>query len=125
MFLLFIDLLYKAVFCNHTEYVRNNIQNISDINAQYSGFPLIAWASVYDRGEILELLLKTDADVNRRGKYCQTALHIAAALGNVEVVKILLANGADANMKDEEGKTAADRALEKGREIIVNLINQC
>jgi len=50
-----------------------------------------------DVHEILELLVSHDADANQRGINDYTALHYAAAQGDLEAVNLLLENGADPN----------------------------
>jgi len=44
-----------------------------------------------------------------------TALHFAVDANNIEVAKLLLANGADVAIRDVQGRTAMERATEKGR----------
>ena len=50
-----------------------------------------------DSHELLELLLEAGADPNQHGINDYTALHLAAARGDLRAVEILLAHGADPN----------------------------
>lgn len=52
-----------------------------------------------------------------------TALMAAASAGHIEVVKFLIKSGANANLKDANGRTALDRAKQKGATDIVTLLN--
>ena len=66
---------------------------------------------------IVDLLLKTGANVNIRDTYGHTPL-IRAAANRIsefyvsEIIKILLKAGANAKMRDREGKRAIDHARE-------------
>lgn len=51
-----------------------------------------------------------------------TALHVAAAGGNAEVVELLLANGADIEAKDTLGRNALSRSVEAGLIDMVRLL---
>ncbi|KAL9119071.1 MAG: hypothetical protein Q9187_004372 [Circinaria calcarea] len=52
----------------------------------------------------------------------QTALHIAALQGNVEIAKYLIDNGTPINAQDEKGYTALTQACEQGYEGIFQLL---
>jgi ankyrin repeat protein len=55
--------------------------------------------------EVVKILLAAKADPNIEGEYGDTALHVAAGIGNIEAVKLLLAAGANINDTDKIGKT--------------------
>lgn len=64
------------------------------------------------------------SDINRKNIGGATALHIAARLGNYEIVKILLENSANVNMTDNEGWTSLMRAsLAANPDVIQLLLN--
>ena len=54
---------------------------------------------------VAELLLNNGADVNAKGDYGYTPLHLAAEEGAKGVVELLLARGADVNAKTDSGMT--------------------
>jgi uncharacterized protein len=56
------------------------------------------------------LVEELHADVNARDHEGNTALHNAAARGDVEMIKYLIAKGADVKAVTREGKTTADMA---------------
>ena len=59
--------------------------------------------------EIVDLLVKSKADINARDMDGFTPLHLAAMYGNIQVVKKLVETNADVNLK-VDGKDAADLA---------------
>jgi ankyrin repeat protein len=56
------------------------------------------------------LIEEVGADVNARDHEGNTALHNAAARGDVEMIKYLVSKGADVKAVNREGKTTADMA---------------
>jgi ankyrin repeat protein len=60
--------------------------------------------------EVLKLLLKYEADVNRRDGKGFTALMEASYRGHTEVVQFLLQHGSDARLTNCDGKTAISLA---------------
>jgi ankyrin repeat protein len=64
---------------------------------------------------IAGLLLRAGADVHSHQCWGGTALHLAAARGNIRLSKLLLKFGADANSQmDQEGRTPLHRAVALG-----------
>ena len=63
-------------------------------------------ASKHDkRSELIELLLRNNADVNAKDSYGNTALINSSYYGS-DVVELLLEKGADVNARNKAGKTA-------------------
>ena len=62
------------------------------------------------RMEIVSLLIKKGAEVNASGSTGSTALHKAAAAGDLDLVRLLLENGADPMRQDDAGNTPLDFA---------------
>jgi len=69
----------------------------------------------------LRALLAQGVDINSTNKANQTALMLAAAFKQTEIVKFLLTAGANVNCHDELGLTAADWAQQQAE--IIQLIN--
>jgi ankyrin repeat protein len=61
-------------------------------------------------GELVWILIASDADVSARQQQGWTPLHSAAANGDVESVKALLAAGADPDQPNDDGVTARELA---------------
>ena len=62
----------------------------------------------------MKLLLERGADPNLRQQMGYSALHATAVNGDRATTEILLAHGADAQAKNDDGKTPADLAAERG-----------
>lgn len=83
---------------------------------------------------MVKFLIGKGADVNVVGfEYCVsnskadeagTALHFAVDGNSTEVAKILLENGADVAIRDVEGRTALERAIEKGMDDIRRYLDE-
>src|SRR5690349_23953607 len=69
----------------------------------------------------LRALLAQGVDINSTNRANQTALMLAAAFKQTEIVKFLLTAGANVNCHDELGLTAADWAQQQAE--IIQLIN--
>ena len=78
--------------------------NIEDWRGHYR--PLNRAAKLGRIDCIKKLLAAPGVEINAKNSSHQTALHLAAVNGNVEIVKALLDNGVDVNTKDEDGNTA-------------------
>jgi ankyrin repeat protein len=68
--------------------------------------------------------LEKGAYIEARVDYGRTALHLAAATGQTQIVQLLLAENVDANVKARDGRTALYLAARSGYEGVVRqLIN--
>ena len=67
-------------------------------------------------------ILLQSIDVNQPGNQSETALHLAAEQGNVEVVKILLAHQANVHAKNIQGRTPLHLAAYDGKPEIIQLL---
>lgn len=100
-------------------YLLQNGANLSLVDK--NTFTPLMLSAMWGHPRALEVLIKHKAPldcVDR--KYHMTALMWAAS--NTACVKLLLNHGADLSLKDVKGRTARDRAVEKFRHEIVELI---
>ena len=72
-------------------------------------YPLLIAAKEGDK-DIVELLLNGGAEINIKGLFEETALHLSARNGHKDVVKLLITKGAEMNLKDSYTFTALDYA---------------
>jgi ankyrin repeat protein len=72
-------------------------------------YPLLMAVKKGHKG-IVELLLNEGAEINTRGDFEETALHLAARAGHKEVVQLLISEGAIINLKDSYLSTPVDYA---------------
>ncbi|KAI9827577.1 MAG: hypothetical protein M1832_004927 [Thelocarpon impressellum] len=76
--------------------------------------PLMIAASLKDGDELLELLLRKEADVNAQNFAGQTALHFAASKNNLPTARKLIAAKASARLRDKRGQLPLHRAAAVG-----------
>jgi len=74
--------------------------------------------------DVIKLLLKAGANVNKADKYGNAPLYKAASTGQLEVVKLLIDNGADVNKANDNGNTPLYIAAEKGQLEVMKLANR-
>lgn len=91
----------------------------ADLNASVDGLDLIAKAASKSSPEIISLIIKSGADINRKGYNGLTPLMVAIENGNNGAAWLFIQSGADLNVGDVYGITALMRALEKGNIDIV------
>jgi len=64
-------------------------------DADLAGMSVLIWAAMFEREDIVNLLLNAGADVNHRLANGLTALHFAAVRGSTQIVKQLVSKRAD------------------------------
>jgi ankyrin repeat protein len=93
---------------------------------QYTnGWTPLHFAAMGGKSATAAILLNHGAKINavdQRGKH--TALHLAAWVGNADLVTLLLARKADRDAKDEMNRTPLDLAREKGHLAAIKLLGQ-
>lgn len=110
-----------------------------DMEGQVTPLHLAAWAG---QVRLIETLLKVGthidapiqiggkatldrvARVSRKIQAGGTALHLAAGLGQAEVVQLLIDNGAQVTLKSQDGRTAQEWAEERGHVDVSRLLAQ-
>jgi hypothetical protein len=117
--------LAMAAYNGHDDIVKLLIKKKAKVDSRdrLGNTPLIHAASG-PYPTTVEILLDAGAEINAvdAGEHF-TALMMAAAEGNIEVVKVLLAKGADKTLLDVDGESAADFARSKGHAKIAELLS--
>lgn len=78
---------------------------------QRSGFTPLHWAAEYGRVEVVDLLLRSGADINATENHGETPLQIAVRGDQFHVIKLLIEGGADMNVAGVYGPSAYDLSL--------------
>jgi ankyrin repeat protein len=107
-----INCLMIAILNNHDNLVELIIKShaLSLDTQDISGDTALIKASMLNKTNIVNLLLKHGADINIRGNYGQTALIKATIRNKTNTVRLLLRNGADKNIIDSRGYKALNYA---------------
>ncbi|HIA75752.1 MAG TPA: ankyrin repeat domain-containing protein [Dehalococcoidia bacterium] len=124
--------LHCAARRGHKEIAELLIDNDTEVNAkdEYGQTPLshAAWEG---HTEVVELLIAKGADVNANTASDYTPLHGAALaahpadlVAHKEVIELLIVAGADVNAKDEDGRTPLDKAIERNRNELADLLRK-
>lgn len=87
-------------------------QNLANAVDSLGNLPL-HYAVQNNLAKSVSALLLNTANINTKNKEGKTALHIAAEIGNPEIINKLFFKGADPFVKDTNGKTPLDIIMEK------------
>ncbi|KAM8803158.1 M-phase phosphoprotein 8 isoform 2-T2 [Rhynchonycteris naso] len=90
-----------------------------------SGMTLVMLAAAGGQDDLLRLLIRKGARVNRRQRNGTTALIHAAEKNFLTTVAILLEAGAFVNVQQSSGETALMKACKRGNSDIVRLVIEC
>lgn len=112
----------EAVYRGKINDVKTFLEKGADIEyTKYGKTALMMISEVGDK-EILQLLLRKGADVNKEGSESYTSLMCASKEGHKEIVEILLKKGADIDAKNTYGQTSLMWAASKGHVKVVELL---
>ena len=119
--------LMSAVSRGHWAVAKALLEGGADVNAEANeGTPLVfaGGGGRYDGGqlEVVELLLKNDANVNGSGKDGWTPLMRASRHNCPDVIAVLLKNGANIDAQNKKGETALILAASSGHAKVVDLL---
>jgi len=100
--------IHTAVVTGNLEAVQQHIDAGTDLNKKdpYGGSSPLISAALFDKPEMVKLLIAAGADLNFQNKEGSTALITAAFFGRPHIVKMLLDSGADRTIKNKYGATA-------------------
>lgn len=116
--------LSLAAVKGHVEVVRVLLAGGADPNIRdtYGWTPLMRAADRRRAGVVRLLLEVGDIDTTIRQEAGSTALHIAAAVGDVEIVRMLVTHGADRSARDSYDNTPAAVARSAGHPEIAKFL---
>lgn len=117
-----------AVFFGHAETVDALLAAGADVNLtsrESMKMPPLGSAMAVERNDIARTLIEHGANVNGKATNDLTALHTAAARGNLESAKLLLEHGADVNAASTDGKTPLSYAEERNHPEMVEFLKSC
>ncbi len=103
--------LMIAVQKNYHQIIKKLIQHGALSNKQDAS---LAIAAGKNNLELVDLLIKADANLNAQNRFGNTALLIAVERGYDSILEALLKAGADVNIKNSDGITALMIAAKKG-----------
>lgn len=88
------------------------------------GWPMLMIAASQGDKPMVELLLRSGADVNDKNYSNEVALHYAALHGHKEIVQLLVDHKADVNVKNDADATPLAAATSAGKPDIIALLKQ-
>lgn len=96
---------------------------LSVVNWDDCGLRPLHIAACEARADVVDLLLaKEDVDVDAPDDDDDTALHLAAAVGHLDIVQRLLQGGASVDVRNKKNKTAAERAKENHHDVVATTL---
>jgi len=114
-----------AAFFGHAKTIDALLAAGADVNLpsrESMKMPPLGSAMAVERNDIARTLIEHGANVNGKAASDLTALHTAAARGNIESAKLLLDHGADINATSTDGKTPLDYAQERNHPEMVEFL---
>jgi ankyrin repeat protein len=96
-------------------------QGLSAESRDSDDTPILGWAAVSGKTEVVQLLLDKGANINTVGSL-GAPLHMAGEVGDLTMVKYLVGKGADYNIKDRAGNTPLLWAAYRGHGDVVKAL---
>lgn len=100
--------IHTAVLSENMDAVKQHIAAGSNLNEKdpFGGSSPLITAALFDKKEMVKVLLDAGVDINFQNNDGSTALHVAAFFCRPEIVKLLLDKGADKTIQNRFGATA-------------------
>lgn len=114
--------LILACYRSNIEVAKFLIDNVKDVNYKSEEGTALAGLAVKYNKELVEYLLKKNADPNIADSTGATPLFWAVKFGNKELVELLLKYKADQSIKDSQGMTPFEYALQTNNKDLINLL---
>jgi ankyrin repeat protein len=118
--------IHEAATLGETEKVKQLLSEKPELlnSPSADGFTLLGLATFFGHLDIVQELLKKDADPNlpSNNQFKVTPLHPACATSNLEIAILLIQNGADVNAKQMQHVTPLHSAAQKGQPNLISLL---
>ncbi|MCD1115988.1 ankyrin repeat domain-containing protein [Chryseobacterium turcicum] len=114
--------LILACYRSNIEVAKFLIDNVRDVNYKSEEGTALAGLAVKYNKDLVEYLLKKNADPNIADSTGATPLFWAVKFGNKELVELLLKYKADQSIKDSQGMTPFEYALQTNNKDLINLL---
>jgi len=116
--------LEQAISRAHADTIKSLIAQVVDINARsIRGHAPIHLATAKGNGDVVQLLLENEAEVNVVGTNSGcNPLHYAVSLGHVDLCELLIRYGADTDAKTSKLETPLHLAIARGHAEVVALL---
>lgn len=123
--------LHCAIRSKHPDVVKYLLEKKANINVlNKDGYSPLTYSLVFisdieDRRRIFDLLIKSGANVNLKGKECDSPLIVACRSAvDLPVIKKLLELGADLDSKSIDGLSPLEICIANGKHEIVKLLGE-
>ena len=103
--------LYYACNYGNMEAARIAIRNGADVDFESDCYTCLGLAGRCNSLKIMELLLRSGANVNKQDELSTTPIYDAVMSGNECAIALLVYYGADLSKKDRNNRTAYDFAI--------------
>ncbi|AZA78066.1 ankyrin repeat domain-containing protein [Chryseobacterium sp. G0186] len=114
--------LILACYRGNVDVAKYLIDHVKDVNYKSKEGTALAGLAVKYNKELVENLLKRNADPNIADDTGYTPLFWAVKFGNMELIQLLLQYKADRSKKDSMGMTPFEYALKTNNKEIINLL---
>ncbi|WP_449400789.1 ankyrin repeat domain-containing protein [Chryseobacterium wanjuense] len=114
--------LILACYRGNVEVAKFLMENVKDINYKSQEGTALAGLSVKYNKDLVEYILKKNANPNLADATGSTPLFWAVKFGNKELIELLLKYKADKTIKDSQGMTPFEYALQTNNKEIINLL---
>lgn len=114
--------LILACYRGNVEVAKFLMDNVKDINYKSQEGTALAGLSVKYNKDLVEYILKKNANPNLADATGSTPLFWAVKFGNKELTELLLKYKADKTIKDSQGMTPFEYALQTNNKEIINLL---
>lgn len=114
--------LILACYRGNVEVAKFLMDNVKDINYKSQEGTALAGLSVKYNKDLVEHILKKNANPNLADTTGSTPLFWAVKFGNKELIELLLKYKADKTIKDSKGMTPFEYALQTNNKEIINLL---